>query len=399
MSDCFTDTIHIENSQIGNEVKEMLHLIKYRVKNIFREKSTLFWSFCFSFILGTLFYMAFNNMYSDLNTIQTALVIEDDSPEGVALKTVLTMISDSEDSLIAVEEMSKEEAEKKLRKEEIVGVFFAGKETRLIIKENGVEQSVLQAILEHFQSRVAFITNVGKEHPEKLMDVGMSIMKNASATYVEETALGNEKPNSFLQYYFALIAMTCLFGSYMGMDVAMQLQANVGAVGARRCVSSTSKMKMLISDICTICVTEFIVNILLLCYLKYALKVEIGNNWGKILPIVLLGTIVGIAIGVLIGSIQKFGIGAKVGILTAVGLFSSFLSGLMVGGIKGVLEEHCPIVNRINPASVITDAFYSITMYPDEARYSRDILTLGILAAVLFAVTLMKVRRVRYDSI
>ncbi|MCH5268284.1 MAG: ABC transporter permease [Lachnospiraceae bacterium] len=377
----------------------MLHLIKYRIKNIFREKTTLFWSFIFSFILGTLFYMAFNNMYSDLDTIRTALVIEDNSTEATVLKSVLGMISDSEDSLIDVAEMSGKEAEKQLKDGEVIGIFFAGKEPSLTVKENGVEQSVLQAILEQFQSRVALITDVRIEHPEKLKEIGLSMMKTANVSYVKETALGGEVPNGFIQYYFALIAMTCLFGAYMGMDVAVQLQANVGAVGARRCVSATGKMKMLAADILTISVTEFMIDGLLLCYLKFVLKVEIGDDWGKMLLIVLFGSIVGIAIGVLIGSMHKIGMGAKVGILTTVGLFSSFLSGLMIGGIKGTIEEYCPIVNRINPASVITDAFYCITMYPDTTRYFRDILTLGVLAVLLFAVTILKMRRVCYDSI
>ena len=107
----------------------------------------------------------------------------------------------------------------------------------------------------------------------------------------------------------------------------------------------------------------------------------------------------GISVGVLVGSMAKFSLNVKNGILTLFGLFSSFLSGLMIGGIKGLLEEHCPIINRINPASVITDAFYSISMYPDSARYARDICTLSALALILFVVAFMKIRRVRYDSI
>ena len=140
-------------------------------------------------------------------------------------------------------------------------------------------------------------------------------------------------------------------------------------------------------------------NILLLCYLKYVLKIAIGDNWPGMLLIVLVGGLVGLAVGACVGSISKFGESVKVGILTLVGLFSSFLSGLMVGGIKGLLEEHCPIINRINPASLITDAFYSISMYPDNARYVRDIIMLAVWAVILSAVVLVKMRRVRYDSI
>lgn len=377
----------------------MLHHIKYRGKSILREKTTLFWSFAFSFVLGTLFYLAFSDMNSNLDTIETALVMQEQGREAVSLKSVLGMISDSEESLISVKEMSEKEAEKKLSDKKISGIFLAGKEAELVVAENGMEQSILQGILEQFQSRVNFISDVSKDRPEKLGSVVKSMMQNANAVYVRETALGGENPDGFIQYYFALIAMTCLFGCYLGMDVATQLQANVGMVGARRTVSSTSKIKMFLCDICTVCVADFVSAILLLCYLKFVLKLEIGDDWPRMLLVVLTGCVVGIAIGAWVGSMSKANEGVKAGILTAVGLFSSFLSGLMIGGIKGWLEEYCPIINRLNPASVITDALFSISMYPDNARYYKDILTLGVFALVLFGVVFVKMRRVRYDSI
>lgn len=377
----------------------MLHLIKYRGKTTLRERTTLFWSFIFSFILGTLFYLAFGNMNTMPDTMRAALVMEDEGTEAVMLKTILHMIGGADDGLIKIEDMSREEAEKKLKKDEISGIFFAGKEAELLVAENGVEQSVLQAILEQFQSRVNFFSDVSEEKPENIKDAVASIMRNANAVYVEESLLGEEKPDGFIQYYYALIAMTCLFGAYLGMDIATQLQANVGAVGARRMVSSTGKMKMFLCDVGTVFVADFLAAVLLLCYLRFILKLEIGDDWPRMLLIVFVGCLMGIAVGVWIGSMSRIGAGVKEGILTAAGLFSSFLSGLMISGIKGILEEFCPIVNRLNPASLITDAFYSITMYPDNARFFRDIFTLSALALILFGAAFIKMRRVRYDSI
>lgn len=377
----------------------MLHLIKYRTKCTLREKTTLFWSFIFSFILGTLMYMAFGNMSTMPDAVQVALVMEDEGTEAVMLKTVLHMMGGVDDGLIRVEDMSREEAEKKLKKDEISGIFFAGKEAELLVAENGVEQSVLQAILEQFQSRVNFISDVSREKPEKLKDAVASIMRNAGAVYVEESSLGGEKPDAFIQYFFAVIAMTCLFGAYLGMDIATQLQGNVKAVGARRMVSSTGKLKMFLCDVGTVFATDFAATVLLVCYLRFILKLEIGDDWPRMLLIVFVGCLTGVALGVWIGSLSGISAGVKEGILTAAGLVSSFLSGLMIGGIKGLLEKFCPIVNRLNPASLITDAFFSITMFPDNARFIRDVVTLTAVALIFFVAAFIKMRRVRYDSI
>ena len=90
----------------------MLHLMKYRGRITLREKTTVFWSFVFAFILTTLMYMAFGGMNDAPDTMKTALVMEDQGAEAMALKSVLTMLEDSEEKLISVEEMTREEAEK-----------------------------------------------------------------------------------------------------------------------------------------------------------------------------------------------------------------------------------------------------------------------------------------------
>ncbi len=377
----------------------MLHLMKYRGRITLREKTTVFWSFIFAFILTTLMYMAFGGISTTPDTMETALVMEDQGAEAMALKSVLTMLEDSEEKLITVEEMTRGEAEKKLEKEKISGIFIAGEKPELLVAENGLEQSVLQVIMEQFQSRMNFLSDVGREKPENQAAAMVSMMKNASAVYVEEGALGGEKPDPFIQYFFAVIAMTCLFGCYLGMDIATQLQGNVGAVGARRMVSSTSKMKMFLCDVGIAFAVDFVVSVLLMCYMRFVLKLEIGNDWPRMILIAFVGCLMGVAIGVWVGSMTRIGEGVKTGILTLTGLFSSFLSGLMISDIKGVLEQSCPIINRINPASLITDALYSITMFPDDARFIRDIVTLVALALAFFGTAFYKMRRVRYDSI
>ena len=103
--------------------------------------------------------------------------------------------------------------------------------------------------------------------------------------------------------------------------------------------------------------------------------------------------------GILVGSIEKWSEGTKIGVMLTISLGSSFLSGLMLSGIKGLIEEHCPIINRINPASLLSDAFYSMTIYQDNGRYTRDVVTMAAVSLAFLIVSYFAVRRVRYDSI
>ena len=71
----------------------------------------------------------------------------------------------------------------------------------------------------------------------------------------------------------------------------------------------------------------------------------------------------------------------------------------MFGVMKNVIEQHCPVINRINPASVLSDAFYCLSVYDDTVRYHRCILILGIMCLLCIILSFFLIRRERYDSI
>ena len=107
----------------------------------------------------------------------------------------------------------------------------------------------------------------------------------------------------------------------------------------------------------------------------------------------------GLCIGILIGCAGKLSYGVKSGIGVLATLFPSFFAGLMFGGMKNVIEQNAPIINRINPASVLSDAFYCISVYDDAARYHRCILILACMCLICIISSFLLIRRERYDSI
>ena len=66
---------------------------------------------------------------------------------------------------------------------------------------------------------------------------------------------------------------------------------------------------------------------------------------------------------------------------------------------KDLVEKHAPIINRINPAALISDAFYCINVYNDTARYYRNLVTLAVMSAAFVMASFLLIRRNRYDSI
>lgn len=178
------------------------------------------------------------------------------------------------------------------------------------------------------------------------------------------------------------------------------MQANLSPQGARCAVTPVSQKYRVAVDTLTIFLIHFLEILLVVFFLVFVLgELDISGNWGKVLAVLAFGSWFGVAAGMLIGSIGKIGEGAKIGIFLAFSMLSSFLSGLMVGNVKYLVERHLPIVNRLNPAALISDAFYCICVYDDGARYTRDLLLLAVLSICCGLAAYLAVRRVRYDSI
>lgn len=378
----------------------MLQLIKYRFLSMLRDKTTMFWSLVFPLILCTLFYVTFGNIDNNLECIDTAVVVRSESQEAEAFQSFLSMIEESADDLIKTKEMTGQKAKDLLEDGKVYGIYYVDDEPELLVAGTGVEESVLQSLLESYQGGQEIVQEVSKERPEKMPELVKHMSSSAmQAVYVKEASLGGRETDGMIQYFFSLIAMTCMFGCFLGVEASMKIQANIYAVGARRCLGATSKLKLIFSDFVLICAINFVDILVLLGYMSGILKIDLGVDIGKILTISFMGCIIGVSMGMLVGSVGKWREGTKIAIMLAISLGSSFLSGLMLGGIKGLIEAYCPIINRINPASLISDAFYCITIYEDASRYTRDIVSIAVWAAVFLIGSFLMVRRVRYDSI
>ena len=377
----------------------MLQLMKYRALGLLRDKATMFWSLLFPLILCTLFYVTFGNIDRNLECIATAVVVKSEEEEAKAFGSFLKSIADEED-LISIEEMSEKEAKEALKDGKVFGIYYVDVEPELIVASAGVEESILETLLESYDRNAEIIQTVLKEKPENLLKVTERLSSSAMQTeYVKEATLGGKETDGMIQYFFSLIAMTCMFGCFLGVEAAVTLQANVNPVGARRCIGAVSKIKQLFADFIVVCIFNIIDVIVLLAYMIGVLKLDVSGDMGKIMPVSVLGAIIGVSMGMLVGSVGRWKESVKLAIMLSFSLGSSFLSGLMMGGIKGLIEEHCPLLNRINPASLISDAFYCVSIYWDSARYTRDVLSMAGWAVIFVLGSFLMIRRVRYDSI
>ena len=131
----------------------------------------------------------------------------------------------------------------------------------------------------------------------------------------------------------------------------------------------------------------------------FILKVDFGNNLPLIILLAISGSFAGLSMGLAIGTIFKTNENIKTGIVVSVTMLGCFLSGMMGITMKYIVDKNLPIINKINPASMITDGFYSLYYYDTLDRYFFNIVSLIVFAVIMIGISFYSIRRQKYDSI
>lgn len=391
-----------------------IHNFKYSLKALLRNKMLIFWTFAFPIILGTLFKVAFSNIENSekLDIINIAIVQNEEFENNEAFKTSFEKLSDenNEDRLFNTQYTTKEEAKDLLNKGEIIG-YMELKQDRPVLTfvTNGIDETVFKHVAEEIVQTSDIIKQLSQTQIQKQIASGNYII-NYDEIYNKAIEMAKEDnvelkniSNSNLSYtmieFYTLIAMTCLYGGMLSMVSINQTLANMSNKGKRIAVSPTKKSIIILSSLLASYIVQLIGLAILFLYTLFVLGVDYGSNTGLIILLAIVGSFAGLALGTFVGTIFKASENTKTGILIALTMLGCYLSGMMGITMKYVVDKNVPIINKINPASMITDGFYSLYYYDRLDRYWFNIASLLIFALILIVISFFSLRRQKYDSI
>lgn len=381
------------------------HIYKYRLKCILRDRQIIFWTMAFPLILATLFHMTIANITSSetFSEVKIAFSEEGGSQEYRLLKETLEQMSAGEGrnggkKLLDVTYTSRGEADSLLKDGKIKGYICYDGEIKLVVKDRGLEQTVLKGILDDFRQSISSVTAILEENPAaangSLFD---DIAKRAD--YLIESAAGKAAPNTSVHYFYTLIAMMCFYGGFHGLKEVMSVQANQSSAGARVNMAPTRKMKVFLVSILAAVTVQLIETALLLLYLAFVLRVDFGNRIAYVLITCVAGSFTGVSFGACIAATMKTGEGPKIAVVISVSMIMSFFSGMMYHGIKTIVRSKAPVLSYLNPLNLIADSFYSLYYYQTYTRYFTNLALLCGFFALFSMFTYLAVRRRKYASL
>lgn len=384
------------------------HNFKYSLKILLKNKSLIFWTFAFPILLGTLFNMAFSNIEKSekLSIIDIAIINSNEFDNDKIFKETMQTLSDdnNKNKIFNITYTDISKAKKLLLNEEITGYLkFNENNIDIIVNSSGINETILRSIVDEIEREKEVINTLVKKETEKgnidytaIYNKIALLLNNSNATLKD---ISNKNLSYTMIEYYTLVAMAVLYGALISMNVVNYKLANMNSVGKRTAVSKVGKGKLLLGSLLASYIVQMLSLLILLVYTIFVLKVDYGSDIIHVILLIAIGSLASLTLGLGVSTMLKTNENAKTGILIAITMLWSTLSGMMGITTKYVIDKNIPILNILNPANMITDAFYSLYYYDTLNRFYSNIISLLVFSLIMIIISYESLRRQKYDSI
>ena len=389
-----------------------LHNFKYTFKVLLKKKSIIFWTIMWPLLLGTMFQLAFANISDSekLDTINLGVVDNNEFKEDVVLSSTLKAMGDkdNESYLFDITYGDEEKINTLLEDKKIDGYILKDDNTKVIIKENGINQTIIKYVVDEIYEYQELATTIIENNVQNEIMSGKNpdtnkiyndVMTdlNTDKTYLNEISKSNI--DYIVIEFYTLIAMAALFGAMITSEVVSNYLANINKKGARVTLAPASRLTILLGGLLASFIVQAVSMIILLAYTTMVLDVNFGSRFELVVLLSFVGSLTGSAFGLVTGSMTFKNENARTGIVTAVTMLGCFFAGMMGVTMKYMIDKNIPFLNLINPANMITDGFYALYYYDTLDRYWSNIISLLVLTFILIIIAYILMRRKKYDSI
>lgn len=383
------------------------HNYKYAFKTLLRNRALVFWTLAFPFILAILFNLAFARLhdYDVFEAIDVAVVNDAEYEKATVFSEAIKSVSEGDKRVFNTQYIDATKASELLEDDEIVGYIYIEKDVPHVkVNGNGSHETVLQMTVEQIAQSSKMIEDIATTdiYRRAGQTVNIEEVYRNAVKIVAETE-PNIKDDSHVMNvvsveFYTLIAMACMQGAMLSVEMMNRCMPNISNRGKRVAVAPTRKSTIILSNILAGYTMLLVSVVALILFTRYILGIEYGSDMRLIILLAAVGSLTATTMGMLLSVALKTNESAKNVIVLIVTMVGCLFAG-MFGGQKGLFDAAMPLINKISPVGMITDGYYSLLYYGDSARFTMDVVSLLIVAGVFFALSIRSLRRQRYDSI
>lgn len=392
------------------------------VKSLVRTPSVIVWVLAFPLIMSAIFLFMFSGMRTDgvVDPVPVALVApadeKDDASAGSFTQVVKALAEPGEDQLLDLRRVgTADEAEVLLASGEIDGYFeissdgapaLAVGSAYTLASADGasaVNRTILETVASSYVQSRALLEEVAQRDPAALADPAAVTDALGIQVAVERVQITHARPEEIVRYYYALLGMSTLMASQAGMLAVAYAQPGVSALGARRAVSGTSRLRQLAGCALGAWAVSTVALTLAFAFLRLVAGVDFGGREGLALVAVAVCALLATALGACVGALPlSAGISARSGILTALTCVLSLFAGLYgttAMELADNLAHTLPWTSWMNPTKLVCDTFYALYYYTSLAPFAARLAACMAGALALLAVAGAIFRRQSYEHL
>lgn len=362
------------------------HSFKNTLKYLLRQREMVFWALVFPIILGLFFKLAFGNIMADSKFETINVAVNEDLLENQYFKIFLDQMEEEK-----YFKLTKAKDGNILASDSDVKAYIASMD-KIYTKKSGLDESIVETIMNVYLQKSSLIGRLMAKDPTTDLTKFLDI-----EDHIEDVSRKNMDPvNTF---FYTLLGMTTIYGYMWGMYVIYQYEANLSVNAKRNTVAPTKKSLTLGAATLASWLINFSINLIFIFYLDKILAVDFGDKFALIVLLSVLSSLTGVVYGIFLGVSNKLSLNVKQGLGIATTMLMSFLAGMMVPDMKIIIAENLPLLGKINPVTLITDAVYSLYYYDSSQRFMENIVYLSLVTLVLGALSLYFMRGKEYESL
>lgn len=381
----------------------MGHIFKNKLIILLRSKEMIFWTLLFPLALAIFFNMAFSNLDNTekFQVVKIGVVKNSQYEANESFQKIMKETSEKGKNQIfkIIYFDDEKKAEKSLKENDIEG-FYLAKDSKtnieIAVKKSNITQTIMKQVVDMYSQTFAVVGTITEFNPTKINQEIINDI-NDNKSYFKDVS--NNEVDSSVIYFYTLIGMVCMYAGLFGIEAVKESEANLSTIAARNSIAPTNKLTQLLGSLFAGLFIQYIEILILLAFMILALGVAFGNQTGYIALLALVGAFAGISFGMMIGSTNKRSENTKIGILISVTMLCCVLGGMMSANLRFTIKDNLPVLDAINPITMITDGLYSLYCYSDLEMYIASLIKLGVFSLVMILISYIFVRRKKYDSI